>query len=463
MHATATKTLTTLPGPEPKGPESLALATIHPHRDGIISFHRKGPDGVFENLSAVRAGHLVNVFPEFREQLERDSYFSINAFWNPAEKQNVFRAEQARRPDRMKYLCAAYVDVDCHKLGIEFGMALGTLITYQDKGRIPPASILQRSGRGLWAFWLLRDVDHPELPQRAFPNKVRDYVAINRALNERLADLGADAAATDALRITRVEGSVHSAVRGNFRRVKYWLQAGEDGQPQTYTLPELAQILGIQTKMDRRTRDAFQDLQADPGARARGQSALNLSRLRDFDLLRARRGGFHEGQRNHACLIYAGLLTTGRASHEETRRDVAQLAAECKPPLPQTAYNSALKTAWRRRKGRLFDQTISDWLDITPAEADNLERFLPATRFGETMPIVEFNKTERHQAIQQMVIKARSIPPARTVAQWLTRSGHPVSHVTILRDYAELRLPSDRTREAISARREMQPLLFSGA
>ncbi len=464
MLATTTKTLTMLPGPEPKGPESLAIATIHRHRDGIVTFHRKRTDGVFENLSGVRIGHLADVFPEFRQQLERDSYFSINAFWHPNVKRNYFNAGEVRRSDRLRYLCAAYTDVDCHRLGIEFGMALGTAITYQDKHQIPPVSIFQRSGRGLWMFWVLRHSDYPERPPGAYPRELRQYLAINRALNERLAGLGADAGAMDGARITRVEGSVHSgALRATFPRVKYWVQAGEDGQPQTYTLDELSEFLGIQQKMDTRTQAAFQDVQADPGARKRGHTALNLSRLRDFELLRQKRGGFREGQRNYACLIYTLLLARGHSSREDTRRDVAQLAAECRPPLPQTEYNGALKTVWGRRLVKLLDQTIGDWLDITPEEADDLERFPPASRFGETMPVIEFTKTERHRAIQQIVATERTVPPARAVALWLTRSGHPTSHVTILRDLAELGLASDRTREAVTARRGKQLVLIPGA
>ena len=47
---------------------------------------------------------------------------------------------------------------------------------YQDQGKIPPASIIVRSGRGMWVIWLLRDPKTPDRAQPAFPEKIDLYL-----------------------------------------------------------------------------------------------------------------------------------------------------------------------------------------------------------------------------------------------------------------------------------------------
>lgn len=93
----------------------------------------------------------------------------------------------------------------------------------------------------------LHDPKHTDTAPRAWPEKKRLYVEINRAAGQRLAKLGADAAAHDASRVTRVPGSVHS---GSHQRVKYWIQAAAGGQAITYTLDALARAFGVDPQID---------------------------------------------------------------------------------------------------------------------------------------------------------------------------------------------------------------------
>jgi hypothetical protein len=208
-----------LPGPEPSGPELAPIAAIHRHEDGVITFHRKIRDR-FENLWGIRANDLDSMFPQFREQLERDAYFSVNAFWSPEKgRKHYLPAARIRKTKNLRYLCAAYTDLDFYKIGQEMGVELeaddfgaifGMIIRYQDKGKIPPASIIARSGRGMWLVWLLNDAENPKLPQRAWPEKQRLYYLVQWAIYERLAHIGADPKARDAVRLARIPGSIHS-------------------------------------------------------------------------------------------------------------------------------------------------------------------------------------------------------------------------------------------------------------
>jgi hypothetical protein len=88
--------------------------------------------------------------------------------------------------------------------GLTFGAAFGMVIDYQDQGKIPPASIIVRSGRGLWLMWLLRDPRNPDRAQPAFAEKIDLYLRVERAMARLMAELAADAAATCAARYIRL-------------------------------------------------------------------------------------------------------------------------------------------------------------------------------------------------------------------------------------------------------------------
>src|SRR5947209_4582380 len=108
-------------------------------------------------------------------------------------------------------------------------------------GSIPTPSIVVRSGRGVWLLWLLVD-DATGLPPRSMFLNLRLYRDIERAVQLRLAPLGADPRATDAVRMTRVPGSIHG---GTGLPVRYDVQVGPSEQPLHYTLDYLATAFAI--------------------------------------------------------------------------------------------------------------------------------------------------------------------------------------------------------------------------
>jgi hypothetical protein len=169
-----------LPGPEPQTPDVLPILAIHRDQDGLVTFHRKsGPSEKFENLEAIRAKDLPKRFAGLREKLNCDSYFSINSFWHPDRKSESLPAGDVRDSANLRHLCAVYSDLDFYKLGLDFGTAFATVLRYQDEGVIPPASLILRSGRGMWVLWSLHDPKNPGQPQRAFSEKVSLYLQVN--------------------------------------------------------------------------------------------------------------------------------------------------------------------------------------------------------------------------------------------------------------------------------------------
>ncbi len=439
-----------LPGPEPAGPDWQPIRAIHRHSDGVITFHRKNAAGEFENLFGISSKYLESMFPEIAEQLETDSYFSINAFFSPEKGRHYIAAAQARQPSKLRYLCAAFADVDSHKLGLDFGTAFGMILSAQEKGEILPASIIVRSGRGLWLFWLLSDHRNPELPCRAFPEKVRVYVDVNRVIGERLAAVGADPVARDALRLVRIAGSKNPRAKSvpEYLRVKYWIQCGAQGKPAVYTLDRLAEFFGANLpKLDSPSKQALLEARRASGDRLRGHAQLNARRLREFNLLLAYRGGFDEGNRNHAALIYAWLLRRSGLDRDAVTAHVERFAGTCRPQLDMSARRDAIRTAFSRTIRRLCDQTIADWLDITPTESTMLERLPAASRFGMVKvgapQVPSVNADQRRRLIAQLVTEF-GVLSCRAMANLLSQRGCPVSQMSVCTDYRALGLSKER-------------------
>lgn len=120
------------------------------------------------------------------------------------------------------------------------------MLDYQDGGKIPPISVIIKSGRGLWLLWLLRDEMDPLIAQRAWPEKILQYQRVRSKIYEQLAHVGADA--RDALRLVRLPGSIHSESRA---KVRYLFQADNNGRPFAYTLNELAQHFRVVARAER--------------------------------------------------------------------------------------------------------------------------------------------------------------------------------------------------------------------
>ena len=453
-----------------QGPIAPILA-LHRHEDGYIAFAvaRDGGED-FRPLISIRRDELARYFPEFREQLLKDSYVSINAGWR-LRRHGIDGAAcgyPLHRTDRLRYLCAAYADLDYYRLGIDFGQALGQIVTMQETGNLPRASIIVKSGRGMWLLYLLHDHRDPSRAPGAFPEKLEQYFALQRAIIERLAPLGADASARDAARHIRVPGSLHTGAEDS---VQWWIQ-GEGPAAYSYSLTQLCQLFGVQpAKRHVRERAAIEEPEKEK--HRRGWVALNRRRLRELSLLRCIRGGFSQGCRNNAAMIYAWLLRTNGVPRHEAAVEVNLMGSECNPRLTPSACRDAVKTGFGRRMARMRDQTISDRLDVTPSEAAMLERLPPATRFKQTDPappaptpseIHSRTIMDRRERIARVISDLGYVPPVRDMARRLAEAGLKGNHDTVDRDYKALGIASGRTRAARDEMQSKQPLLpgFSG-
>jgi hypothetical protein len=130
-------------------------------------------------------------------------------------------------------------------------------------------------------------------------------------------------AARDAARHLRIPGSLNT---GSETNVEWWIQgANESGY--VYTLPQLAKLFkAIPTKRH------HGEVVAHNPAKRRGWVELNAKRLRDFNMLRALRGGFSEGSLPSAAKTWnlVQALTSaasGKAARCDARPCVATATA----------------------------------------------------------------------------------------------------------------------------------------
>lgn len=381
-----------------------SILAIHRDPGGYVGFvrkpdpeapprlDRKGKPYTWENLFSIRVEDLRSMFPALAHWLTHDSYMTVHAYHRAAPYPNKQTGlpDVWRKEKHLRSLTACYADLDCGRPESE---EPGATLTWRqaqheaeflaDHGVIPQPSIMARSGRGVYLFWLLRDVKEPEKLPHAWPEKVELYKACNRALNERLRThrLPADKAAIDAARVLRVPGSIH---RTALRRVRYVIQADDHGRGFVYTLPELAEALDVaaldgdlpdQTR--KLTRPAQYRKVKNPGAaplRSHGTLKLNALRAQDLLTLSQARGGFlkrgakyPDGStspgRRFTLTLYANFLRGSGTDPAAALDALRSMAATMKPdpwpdepgdPTPQdlvaAEYDAVRRRRWTNKK-----------------------------------------------------------------------------------------------------------------
>ena len=356
---------------QPFKPDVQPILELHRGTDGYVGFSRRTAAGQFEKVCSVRADELGEIFEAFiSAEVDADSFCTINTMWLSANEKATKSRIVPTQPmaqwgnARLRYLTACYVDIDCYKLGITQGQAVGACIDAQDRGVIPPATLFTRSGRGIWALWMLHNSEDPSKPVRAWSEVVGTYRRIERELVRLFQPIGADAAAQDPARITRVPGSLH---RGSKNRVEYWFQLNKEGKPYSYRIDELAALLGVRTT---KYPDAIRKV-IDPKRREaakKGYKALHAGRLEKMMLFLANRGVIEQGQRNHTAVIFASCLQRAKVEEEKVIEQVDRFGKhQCRPPLWDSEIAEAIREG-RRLKFQSY--TIGDWLKLTQAEAD---------------------------------------------------------------------------------------------
>ena len=491
-----------------------SILRIHRDPDGFIGFVRK-PDPAsetvaldkhgkpyrFRNVGAVRVGDLKEMFPALVRWITHEAFMTVNAYrraapWNNSQTglPDVWREEK-----HLRTLTACIVDIDCGRPESDepgAGLDDWDAITYAgrlvDMGVIPAPSIFARSGRGVYLFWLLHDHKDPAQPQRAWPEKLELYKAVNKALVERLRGRGlpADPRVGSGAQVCRAPGSIH---RKSGRPAEYLIPKAGDGKGYFYSLQDLAGFLNhaapvgdlpapvrIEAAAPATRYKKTKNEGSAPNC-AKGPKMLNAKRAEDLLRLEQYRGGFRKrGQayddgsistgRRLALTLYCLFLRGSGLDQAAALPHVLDMARNARPPLGELEDDqdpaAILSGVYSKRARRYSDKTLFRILKITPDMARdlNLKTIVPPEVRQErraALPTQADIIAKRREFVRRYVEEhGGRVPPCRAVALAIKAAGLPGGNPqTANQVLNELGFKDQRINKGGRPRKKITPLL----
>ena len=442
------------------------ISTIHHGPDGYVTLASQH-EGQWRELGAMEIQRLKTMLPEIANWLVKDSYFSLSSFFTQQMETMkdgsrvpytnwVTDLPRVRRTGRnLRWLNTCFADIDLHDGG-DFASLMADVIRLQGARKMPAASIIGQSGRGLWLFWLLHGVKDPTQPQPAWTEKVQLFSRIQHGIGERLHELGltVDRGCSSPTALARVPGSVNTNAERDHQQVKYWIQLGHGRRPYSYNLYELPAAFGVpphKTSFDRDGVDEEVSALKKRGWQKRWENAWE-----DFKAVRAIRGHFTEGTRSNAVFLQSLLLRKLGLTEEEIERDAIDLGEDCRPQLPLWKSRRTAKESKHYGARHISYKTCMDKLQVTPEEAAMLSHW---PHPGREVVGRKVSGGARREIIRNVVTELGYVPSSRAMVAELGNRGVTTTHPTCRNDYMVLGLktePKPASRES-----EILPPLFA--
>jgi hypothetical protein len=417
---------------------------------------------------------LLNNEPHLRQ----DAFASINRFygWKRGQKYVV-------------RLGAVFVDIDCGRNVIDYAAedAADVLRDLVEAGRLAQPSMLQFSGRGLWAFWLLRDGQDPSTTPFANADNRELWTLLQQRTADTIAaeypDLKLDRTAGEFTRVTRLHGSVNRAAD---RRVRYELLPGPTGVPIRYSLEELAGFYCLRRPARRQPLGESEEDQRDVELEARrrredereeerrrreatrvgvdprlsdlgrqGHVKLWRNRLRFLDRVRDE---VHFGVIPCGCRY--NMLSAYAYCYAKLTRDLSELAGKvatigrefCEQPAEDPMTDSELRgitehaVGWARNGSKITNRKLAIFAGLDPvADRERIERLglnLSTGPKGRNERMRERRELVR-EILQAVLDRGEDPPSVRKLAQMLTdqgcATGRSTAHTLLGELWAELR------------------------
>jgi len=433
-------------------PEAIDLmSVIHRGPDGYIPLASR-QEGKWQEIGAIEVEKLKTMLPGIANWLVRDSYFALSSYFTqqmetmkdgtrvPYPNWVTDLPNVHRNGANLRWLNTCFADIDLHDGG-DFASLLADVVRLQDEGSIPPASIIGRSGRGLWLFWLLHGIKDPTQPQPAWTEKIQLFHRIQHGISGRLQELGlaVDGGCSSPTTLARVPGSINTKAAAAHQRVKYWIQLRAGGRPYTYSLYDLAGAFGVEP---RKTSFQLHDVDEEVSElKRRGWLKRWENALDDFQTLRSIRNHFGEGTRNHAVLIQSILLRKLGRPDEEIESDAIELGGDCHPPLPSWKSRRTARDSKRYAgSNHISYKTCMEKLKVTPEERALLNHW---PRPGREVKGRKVSRETRQTAIMAIMDELGYVPSWRAMVFELDKRSIKTSHTTCRSDYKALGLRSD--------------------
>lgn len=330
---------------------------------GWITLAKKDPDTKRFRQYHYQPEELASALSDW---MGEDVYYSQNSFYKPQ-----------RRIDNIRQLRTLYVDLDVYNMGMTPEWVLGKLEFEVFGQSLPEPNMIIFSGRGLVLIWHIEPIPYQAMPL---------WRAVENYFAEQLKEVGADTKATDPARIFRLAGSINSKnnaiVRAEYRHdYRYDIH-----QLQYDYLPELSPQRMAVKKKGRKTKIV----------RMFNIYTLHLSRARDIAKLVELREGDMDKCRETALFLYRYFTCCFTDDPNKALDDTLSLNSEFLHPLPEREVRIATKSAekaWAAKSDakaneiakkmgypgagyNMPNQTIIDWLNITPEEQKHLSSII---------------------------------------------------------------------------------------
>jgi len=335
------------------------------------------------------------------------------------------RPETRRTMKALRWLNAAYVDLDCYKIGRQPEAVYDDALSIMRDNHLPLPTLSVWSGRGVWLIWELAN------PVQAWPEKQEVLKRINQNLRQRFQHLGADPETVDTTRLCRIPGSVNSKSNSTVR----W-QTVPGSQP--LALHELHDALGCpRVKTALTPRD--DNRPANESRRARGYQRWQIKVndvLRYVDYIRAVPEGFR-----YNTLMYLAALAkrAGHSAAEVNSMCFAIGRSRCNPPLPDDRIGRAVEGGLRLRH-KLRDAAIIERLSIPERVGQGLGLSLFRRKYQRPAVSRDSKIAARRQKILGIIDQHGRLIPSREMVKLLSPCGFVVTHACVCKDYAALEL-----------------------
>ena len=437
---------------QPQSPDFGLFKILH-RRENFIPMMYQHSDGQLRDLCAFPAigtpemftqaldVYSTGVCPTVEGFRDADVYAAINSFylpysipsqcrvtppWNGGRK--GFLPRPSRKPNHLQRINAVYCDFDGYNVGLTCGEIVGRLMDMQDCGKLPQISMIMRSGRGVWAFWRIKDRQQPRVGQRATSVAVEFAKALQRTIQSQLSHLGADPAAKDLARVCRIPGSINSK---SGTRAEYWTHTDTHGEIPTYTLDSLSTFFGCVKKPDvKSSQTAMRAMppQLDPvkGAKARWRKEVER-----FRKLWNHRGVFKEGVRAAAVYLHLTFLRNHFVPNDELVSEMNKLF-ECLERADEAQTSTGKSRGYSRRQ---FERQLATKCEAKPSHSmianllritDEESKLTGWPAFGAVPPLNRRDKAlMRRQIIRErFVVAGQPSATCREIADWIA-SNHP--------------------------------------
>lgn len=326
------------------------IKTLHANSPGYIALLRKNDNGTSQYHYKREEIEL-----HVHDWMGNDSYISMNTFYTPK-----------RLVTNLKEIRTAFVDIDCHNIGVTAELTAARLKRDYFNQSIPTPNMLIYSGRGLNLVWFLEPLSGLA---------VERWGKLQKAINETVKSLGADSKATDASRVFRLAGTVNSkSNRQVFCEVLHEEKYTFDGMIADY-FPSILKSARKPQEAKKKPKGAVRHLF--------NEYTLVKARKDDIGKLIELRSGKMEGCREYALFLYRYWSLAERDNEEYAKDAMLTLNNRFSRPLPEREALADTKSAERYHDStepfKITNATLIEWLDITKEEQKHLSTIISPT------------------------------------------------------------------------------------